>query len=118
MQYMLLIYGNESGMSAATPEDAGAMMAAYQVFTKALIDAGVMVSADRLQHTANATTVRIAAGAVQIHDGPFAETKEQLGGYYLIETPDLDAALAWAKQCPGAHHGAVEVRPVFAPPAA
>jgi hypothetical protein len=66
---------------------------------------------------ANATTVRTSNGAMHLHDGPFAETKEQLGGYYLVEAPDLDGALAWAKKCPGAARGSVEVRPVFAVPA-
>jgi hypothetical protein len=117
MQYMLLIYGDEAGMATATPEQMTQMMGAYRVFTESLVSAGALVSADRLQPVANATTVRTSNGAMQLHDGPFAETKEQLGGYYLIEAADLDAALGWAKKCPGAARGSVEVRPVFAMPA-
>src|SRR5271168_5398218 len=103
-------------MARATPEQMTEVMGAYRVFTEALVAAGVRVSADRLQPVANATTVRAANGAMQLHDGPFAETKEQLGGYYLIEAPDLDSALGWAKKCPAATRGSVEVRPVFAMP--
>jgi hypothetical protein len=116
MKYMLLIYGDEAGMTTATPEQMTAMMGAYHTFTEALVAAGALVTADRLQPVANATTVRGSNGAMQLHDGPFAETKEQLGGYYLVEAPDLDAALGWARKCPGAAHGSVEVRPVFAMP--
>jgi hypothetical protein len=116
MQYMLLIYGDESGMARSTPEQMTQTIGAYRAFTEALVAAGALVSADRLQPTANATTVRASNGAMQLHDGPFAETKEQLGGYYLVEAPDLDAALGWAKKCPGATFGSVEVRPIFAMP--
>jgi hypothetical protein len=114
MRYMLLIYGDETGMARATPEQTTQMIGAYRAFTEALDKAGVRVASDRLQAIANATTVRGSG----VHDGPFAETKEQLGGYYLIEAPDLDAALAWAKKCPGSINGSVEVRPVFEMPAA
>jgi hypothetical protein len=110
---MLLIYGDEAGMARVTPEQMTQRIGAYRTFTEALVSAGALVSADRLQPIANATTVRGSG----VHDGPFAETKEQLGGYYLIEAPDLDAALAWAKKCPGSQHGSVEVRPVFQMPA-
>jgi hypothetical protein len=113
---MLLIYGAEASEESMTQEDGANMMGAFRDYTEALIAAGAMVTADRLQPVANATTVRASGGALQLHDGPFAETKEQLGGYYLIEAPDLDAALEWAKKCPGATYGAVEVRPVFAMP--
>jgi hypothetical protein len=116
MQYMLLIYSNEASYGQMTQEQATTMTGAFMAYTEALVAAGVMVKGDRLQDTANATTVRAPDGAVQIHDGPFAETKEQLGGYYLIETPDLDVALAWAKKCPGTQVGSVEVRPIFAMP--
>jgi len=116
MRYMLLIYGGEASEETMTQEEGVKMMGAFRAFTEALVAAGVMVTADRLQPVANATTLRSSGGAMQLHDGPFAETKEQLGGYYLIEAPDLDAALEWAKKCPGALYGAVEVRPVFAMP--
>jgi hypothetical protein len=109
MQYMLLIYGEEADFGRMSQEQVGALMGAYGAYTADITAAGVVVSSNRLQAVANATTVR----GQEIHDGPFAETKEQLGGYYLIEAPDLDAALAWAKKCPGAARGCVEVRPIF-----
>jgi len=110
---MLLIYGNEAGMLSASQEAVGQMMAAYGAYTEAMKKAGVMVGADRLQPTASATTVRVANGKTTVLDGPYAETKEQLGGYYIVDVPDLDAALSWAARCPGASHGAVEVRPIW-----
>ena len=116
MQYMLLIYSEEGAIEKMAPNEMAGLMGAFGAFTEALASSGSMVNADRLQPVANATTVRAPGGAVQIHDGPFAETKEQLGGYYLIEAPDLDAALTWAKKCPAVGYGAVEVRPVFVMP--
>ena len=86
---------------------------AYAAYTEAMQKAGVMVGGDRLRPTSSATTVRIADGKTQVLDGPYAETKEQLGGYYIIDVPDLDAAISWAARCPGASHGAVEVRPIW-----
>jgi hypothetical protein len=113
MQYMLLIYGNEAGMLSASKEVVGRMMAAYAAYTEAMTKAGVYIGGNRLQPTASATTVQAPAGKTNVLDGPFAETKEQLGGYYLIEAPDLDAALSWAGRCPGAAHGSIEVRPIW-----
>ena len=113
MKYLLLIYGNEAGMLAASKDTADQMMAAYGAYTEAMKKAGVMVGADRLQPTASATTVRVANGKTTVLDGPYAETKEQLGGYYMIDVPDLDAALSWAARCPGASHGTIEVRPIW-----
>ncbi len=113
MQYLLLIYGNEAGMLAASKETAGQMMAAYGAYTDAMTKAGAYVGGNRLQPTASATTVRVADGKTKVLNGPYAETKEQLGGYYLIEAPDLDAALSWAARCPGASHGTIEVRPIW-----
>ena len=114
MQYMLLIYGNESAMQSRPKEEMGQVMGAYQAYTEAMQQAGVFKEGAPLQPSATATTVRIADGKAQVLDGPYAETKEQLGGYYLIEAPDLDTALAWAGRCPGASYGSVEVRPVWA----
>ncbi len=111
MQYMLLIYGNEAAMAASTVPQAEAY-APWIAYTKALKDAGVMVAGDPLAPTATATTVRNHGGKRQVQDGPFAETKEQLGGYYLIDVAGLDAALDWAAKCPGAAYGSIEVRPV------
>src|SRR5882672_5826637 len=113
MNYMLLIYGNEAGMLAADKETAGQMIAAYTAYSEAMKKAGILVGANRLRPTASASTVRVADGKTKVLDGPYAETKEQLGGYYLIDVPDLDAALSWAARCPGANHGTIEVRPIW-----
>lgn len=113
MQYMLLIYRNEAALLSASKEMAGQMMAAYAAYTEAMKKAGVYVDGNRLQPVASATTVRAPNGKTNVLDGPYAETKEQLGGYYMIEAPDLDAALSWASRCPGAAHGAIEVRPIW-----
>jgi hypothetical protein len=113
MKYLLLIYGNEAGMLAASKETVGQMMAAYGAYTEAVKKAGIYVGSNRLRPTESGTTVRVANGKTEVLDGPYAETKEQLGGYYMIDVPDLDAALSWATRCPGASHGAIEVRPVW-----
>ena len=112
MQYMLLIYGNEALMPAPAP-GAPQMNPAYMAYTQALHDAKVWRAGDRLQPTTHATTVRMVDGKTEVLNGPYAETKEQLGGYYLIDVPDLDAALSWAARCPGASFGRVEVRPLW-----
>src|SRR5215472_13576530 len=114
MQYMLLIYSNEAGFQAASKETVSQTMAAYTAYTEAMKKAGVYVGSNRLQPTTTATTVRNPDGKTSVVDGPYAETKEQLGGYFLIDAPDLDAALSWAARCPGAAHGAIEVRPIWA----
>lgn len=113
MQYLLLIYSNEKAILSASKEATGQMMAAYTAYIEAMKKAGAYVGANRLQPTSTATTVRAPNGKSSVLDGPYAETKEQLGGYFLIEAPDLDAALTWAARCPGAGHGAIEVRPVW-----
>jgi hypothetical protein len=114
MQYMLLIYGNEAAM-AAVPEPAmNQMLGAYMAYGQAMTDAGVRVAGERLRPSSSATTVRTTNGKTQVLDGPYAETKEQLGGYFIIEAPDLDAALSWAERCPGAARGVIEVRPIWA----
>jgi hypothetical protein len=113
MQYLLLIYGNENAMLNA-PKDASAqMLGAYMAYTEALKKSGVWRASNRLRPTSEATTVRNPNGKKNVLNGPFAETKEQLAGFYLIEAPDLDAALSWAARCPGAAHGSIEVRPVW-----
>jgi len=115
MKYMLLIYVDEvKGAQVAKEVGAAQMSAPYMAYTEALKKAGVIVGGDRLQPTTTATTVRVADGKTQVLNGPYAETKEQLGGYYMIDVPDLDAALAWAARCPAAAHGTVEVRPLWA----
>lgn len=113
MQYLLLIYGNENAMLNAPKEASSQMLGAYMAYTEALKKSGVWVGSNRLRPTSEATTVRNPAGKKSVINGPFAETREQLAGYYLIEAPDLDAALSWAARCPGASHGSVEVRPVW-----
>ena len=112
MQYMLLIYGNEAGKKNMTKADGEQMYAAYGAYTQALIKAGVMKAGDQLKPSDTATTVRIEGGKTKVLDGPYAETKEQLGGYYIIDVADADAALSWAAKCPGASMGAMEVRPI------
>jgi hypothetical protein len=109
-QYMLLIYTPAEG--GPSPEQLQAEFPAWGAYTQALQDAGVMVAGAPLEATDTATTVRVRNGDTVVTDGPFAETKEALGGYYLIEAADLDQALAVAKLCP-AKFGGVEVRPVM-----
>ena len=113
MQYLLMLYSDESGWGKMTPAEQQQGVAAYAAYTEALKKAGVHVGSNRLQSIATATTVKIANGKQQVLDGPYADSKEQLGGYYLIEAPDLDAAIAWAARCPGSGHGTIEVRPVW-----
>ncbi len=114
MQYLLLIHVDEAGMAAAREADAQAMMAAYGAYTKAMREAGVWRGGERLHPAANGAVVRVREGKTTVLNGPYAEAKEQLGGYYLIEAPDLDAAIAWGARCPGAAHGTIEVRPIWA----
>jgi len=113
MQYMLMLYLDETTWPKMTPEQQAEGLAAYGAYSEALAKAGAFVGGGRLQTTETATTVRLQDGKPQVLDGPFADTKEQLGGYFLIEAPDLDAALAWAARCPAASHGIVEVRPIW-----
>jgi hypothetical protein len=116
MQYMLMLYVMESGWSQMTKADQEQAMAAYGAFNDALTSAGALKTSGRLQPSSVATTVRIANGKRTVLDGPYPESKEQLGGYYVIEVPDLDAAIAWAARCPAANHGVVEVRPLWTEP--
>jgi hypothetical protein len=113
VKYILLIYGNETNAEKASKKDTEQMHAAYGAYTEALVKAGVIAGGDRLRPTATATTVRVANGKTNVLNGPYAETKEQLGGFYMIDVPDLDAALSWAARCPGASHGAIEVRAIW-----
>ena len=111
MQYLLLIYSAESDEAA---HDQGALMAEYGTFTQGIVQSGAFKAADRLKPVNTATTVRIRDGKMLTTDGPFAETREQLGGYYLIEAKDLDEAVAIAAKVPSARYGSIEVRPVWA----
>src|SRR3954469_11380551 len=111
MKYMAIIYNDEASYADATPEEIGAIFAAHGEFGDAAGKAGVMLGGDGLQPVATATTVRVRDGERLLTDGPYAETKEQLGGFYLLECKDLDEALAWAARIPEAKTGSIEVRP-------
>ena len=111
MRYLVLIYSEELA-SPPPPERLAEVGAAYGAFTTMLRDRGAFVDGDELQPTTTATTIQIRDGRTLITDGPFAETKEALGGYYLIEAADLDEAIELASACPGARWGSIEVRPV------
>jgi hypothetical protein len=113
MQYLLMLYSEEGGWARMSKAEQERGVAAYTAYTEALKAAGVWVGSNRLQNVDAATTVRLIEGKSQVLDGPYVDSKEQLGGYYLIDVPDLDAALSWAARCPGASHGTVEVRPIW-----
>jgi hypothetical protein len=113
MQYLLMVYGEEAAMQHRSKEDIDRVVGAFMAYTDAMKSAGVLVGSNRLRPTSDATTVRIVEGKTQVLNGPYAETREQLGGYYLIDVPNLDAALSWASRCPAASYGTVEVRPIW-----
>jgi hypothetical protein len=113
MQYLLMVYVNEAGWPKMSKSEQEQGIAAYGAYTEALNKAGVLKGSNRLQPTSTATTVRLANGKPQVLDGPYVDSKEQIGGYYLIDVPDLDAAISWASRCPGASHGVLEVRPTW-----
>lgn len=112
MRYLLLIYTTEERVDESTPSEREAIMNAYFAFSKEAREAGAMLGGDALQPTTTATTVRVRQGKTITFDGPFAETKEQLGGYYMLDCPNLDEAIAWAARIPGAKYGSVEIRPL------
>jgi len=116
MHYLLLIYSNEADAPPppATPAEAEAYMAPWMEYTENLKTAGVYLGGDALQPTATATTITAVGKTEPVFtDGPFAETREQLGGYYLLDCKDLDEALAWGAKCPIVNYGKLEVRPVM-----
>ena len=113
MRYMLLIYSNEANEGQATQADRDNMMQAYNAFTKEVQDRGIMVAGEALHPTSAATTVRTPNGKAVTTDGPFAETKEQLGGYYILNCKDLNEAIQYAGKIPAAKFGSVEVRPIM-----
>ena len=112
MQYMLLIYGNESARGEGSEAEQQAEMQKWFDYTEEMRSAGAMKAGDALQPTATATSVRDNGGEPLVTDGPFAETKEQLGGYYLLDVADLDEAIKWAHKCPAAPVGTIELRPI------
>ncbi len=116
MKYLLLIYENEQAWAGLSEAEAGAIIGEYTRFTEDLRVAGKLLGGEPLEPTSTASTVRVRDGKASVTDGPFAETKEQLGGFYLVEASDLDDALAIAGRIPGARSGSVEVRPVMAFP--
>jgi hypothetical protein len=113
MQYLLLIYENEAAAAARGEAGMATMMKEYRAFTQGIIQGGQFKAGDALQPTSTATTVTVRGGKTLTTDGPFAETREQLGGYYLIEAKDLDEAIAIAARVPSAKFGSIEVRPVM-----
>jgi hypothetical protein len=113
MQFLLLQYIDET-LYNLPKEEAGRMHAAYMAYTGAMNEAGVLFANHGLKPASQATTVRAPGGKQSVQNGPYAETKEQLAGYFLIDVPDLDEALKWAARNPAAVHGAIEVRPVWA----
>jgi hypothetical protein len=113
MKYLLMIYASEKEEDAMPADETGKLMQAYSAYTEALAKAGALQAGERLRPTSDATSVRVRGGKTEVLNGPYAETREQLGGYYLIDVPDLDAALAWAARCPSSSYGTIEVRPVW-----
>ena len=111
MRYALLIHYPQPAVPTVGQDEINAGKAAFQAYAKALEDAGVLQSAEVLQTISNATSVSVKQGKLQVQDGPFAETKEAFAGIFVLDVPDLDAALAWAERCPAAHWGTVEIRP-------
>jgi hypothetical protein len=116
MQYLLLIYTNEANYAKLAPAAAEALSAEYLEFTRSIIQGGQFRAGDRLRPVSTATTVRVREGKTVATDGPFAETREQLGGYYMVEARDLDEAVAIAARIPSARQGSIEVRPVWPTP--
>jgi hypothetical protein len=113
MKYLCLIYENEANWASASKEQGEAIMGEYVAFTEDIRKSGHLLGGEALQPTQTATTVRVRNGKVSTTDGPFAETKEQLGGYYLVEAKDLNDAIQVAARIPGAKDGSVEVRPIM-----
>lgn len=113
MQYMMLIYETNADFDARTNEKKEMFWGAWHAYHKSMVDAGVFVSGNALQPSTTGTTVRLKNGKRHVQDGPYAEAKEQLGGYIILDLLSLDAALDWASRCPAAATGAVEVRPVL-----
>ena len=112
MKYILLIYGNESDGAQRMAREGGALLKEYGAFTESIRQSGQFVAGERLKPVAEASTVKIRDGKTLAVDGPFAETKEQLGGYYLIDVESQDEAIEWAAKIPSARFGKIEVRPL------
>jgi hypothetical protein len=113
MQYLLLIYANEAAIQGMSPDKLGQFVTAYTAYTEALRKDGVYVGSNRLNPVGTASSVRVSGGKPNVVNGPFAETREQLGGYYLIDVPDMKTAQDYAAKCPGATVGTMEVRQIW-----
>ena len=113
MKYLVMIYANEDVEAKTAPAETAKLLQAYGAYMGALSQAGVLLASQRLRPTSEATSVRVKNGKNEVLNGPFAETREQLGGFMLIEVPDLDAALSWAARCPSSAFGTIEVRPIW-----
>ena len=113
MRYLLMIHGDESKMNSVPADTASAMTQAHGAYAEALVKAGAMQGGERLRPTSDATSVRVRNGKTEVLNGPYAETREQLGGYYVIDVPDRETALSWAARCPSASQGTIEVRPIW-----
>ena len=113
MKYLLLIAADEAAYAAVSDAEKAERTAAYGAYAEAMAKAGVLLGGERLKPVSTATSVRVRNGKTEVLNGPYAETREQLGGYFVIEASDLDAALSWAARCPGASHGTMEVRPIW-----
>lgn len=113
MQYLLLIYGNENDFNQTNPAEQGKILQEYGEFSRSIAQSGHMRGGNELDRIAKAKTVRVRNGKRTVTDGPFAETKEQLGGYYLVEAKDYEEALALAARIPSARWGSIEVRPII-----
>jgi hypothetical protein len=114
MKFTLLLWGDEGHWADMSEEEAAADMARWEAYTNELVAAGAMVSGEALQPSAASKTLRVEDGEMIVTDGPFAETKEQLGGFYVIECASFDVALEWASKLPSAEQGSTEIRPVMA----
>jgi hypothetical protein len=113
MRFMMLIHNDDEALAAAPQQE---LWAEYAAFNDALAKAGAGFSAgERLEGSKAATTIRVRSGKKKVLDGPYADTKEQFAGYFMIDVPDLDAAIAWAEKCPSSRYGSIEIRPLWAP---
>src|SRR6266480_3190612 len=115
MQFLLMLYVNEAGWPKLSAEQQRQGMAAYHAYSEELEKAGVLKAQNSLQPSSKAKTIRLADGNPRVLDGPYTESKEQIGGFYLIDVPDLDAAIHWASRCPTVGHGVVEIRAIGVP---
>ncbi len=113
MQYMLMIHDDGSAAQKAPHAEVEKFMAGYEAYTTSMVEAGVLRAGERLKPPSSATTIRAPGGKAQVVNGPYAELKEQFGGFYIIDVVDLDEAIKWAARCPSAHSGAIEVRPIW-----